>query len=148
MTCQEHTKCPNCGGKLFLCECRGPHLEGSSAVQWDEERLGHSKFVVVRSSSSYNTGQQVGRETCCSPSDSVAIPTLLWGRQGSGKSFARSTSKKTGTVLPGVNQCSTPDRMLICTGHCSVCRTVPVVNPILSAGFPVSSHYRCSSLTK
>lgn len=66
MTCQEHMKCPNCGVELFLCECRGPHLEGSSAVQWDEERQGQSKFVAIRSSSSYNTGQWVRRETCYS----------------------------------------------------------------------------------
>lgn len=65
MTCQEHMKCPGCGVKLFLCEFRGPHLEGSRAVQWDEERLGDNKFVAVRSPSSYNTRKQVGRETCC-----------------------------------------------------------------------------------
>lgn len=61
MTCQEQMTCPNCGVKLLLCECRRPHLEGSNAVQWDEERLENSKFVAVRFPSSYNTGQQ-GRE--------------------------------------------------------------------------------------
>lgn len=55
-------------------------------------------------------------------------------------------------ALPGVSQHRTTGMTLICTDHhtdCPVHRVmhVPAVNPTLSSGFPISSHYRCPNLT-
>ena len=95
MPCQEHMKCPNCGVKLLLCECRGPYLEGSSAVQWEEGAV-----ATARSSSFYNARQGEPRNgwtkvtslVICGEGDplpfpffsaSTAVPTSLFGEAGS-----------------------------------------------------------------
>lgn len=71
-------------------------------------------------------------------SDSAAVPTFLWGRQGADcKSSSRSKSP----------QRPRHDADWHWPLH-SVYSAVPVANPIPSAGFPVPSHYRCSNLTK
>lgn len=168
-------KSPNCGVKLFLCECRGPRLEWSSAVQWEEGRLA-VKSVTARPPSFHNDRQWVPRNIwtkvaslaiygegdvlfCFFPPRAWQVPTLLFGEAGLTHSCreaselqAKQLRELTAKALPGVRHCSTTGTTLVCTdGHTvyPVHRVVhvPVANPNLSAGFPVSSHYKCSNLT-
>lgn len=114
MTCQEHMKCPNCGVKLFLCECRGPHLEGSSAVQWDEGRLGHGQQIcgceVPQLLQHWAEGGEGDLLFCCFPQTVQQCPPCCGGDR-----------ELTAKVLPGVNHHRTPGMTLIGTDHCTAC---------------------------
>lgn len=91
-------KSPNCGVKLFLCECRGPRLERSSAVQREEGRLA-GKSVTARPPSFHNARQWVPRNIwtkvaslaiygegdvlfCFFPQRAWQCPPCCLGRQG------------------------------------------------------------------
>lgn len=115
------------------------------------------KFVNLRSPSFYNASHWVPRKgwtkvaslVIWGEEDSLLCPFPQKAQQCPLCSGGREVTAK---ALPAVSQHSTTGTTLIstaCHTDCPVHKAVRVsiANPVLSAGFPISSHYTCSNFT-